>query len=74
MECELCGLEKASQFKATDWGDRHVCGECAPQIVLSNPATPEPPTKDRFSSAAKRFLADLGYGKESVKRPPNKPK
>lgn len=74
MECELCQKNKSTQFKATDWGDRHVCDECAPQIFLSNPTTPEPPTKDRFPSAAKRFLADLGYGKEVVKRPPNKPK
>ena len=79
MDCELCGLEKASQFKATDWGERHICDNCAPQVQLSIPReSPEgsesPVEENRFKTAAERFLKDLGIVPRNGKRPPSNPK
>jgi ribosome-binding protein aMBF1 (putative translation factor) len=78
MECELCGINNSTQFKPTDWGERHVCDDCAPQVQLSipreSPEESETVEEDRFKTAAERFLRDLGVNPRSGKRPPNNPR
>jgi ribosome-binding protein aMBF1 (putative translation factor) len=78
MDCELCGNEKATQYTATDWGERHICDNCAPQVQLTIPRespglSESPVEEDRFKTAAERFLQDLGIPRNG-ERPPNNPK
>lgn len=76
MECELCMDAYASSFQQTDWGFRHVCATCAPDIELTDERERRPDLsyEDRFNTAAERFLSSLGLLPEDQKRPPHKPK
>ena len=73
-ECAFCN-ERATQFKDTDWGERHICDRCAAQVKISTPQeTIDDWSEDRFKTAAKRFLRDLGYVPGDQRQPPNNPR
>ena len=72
-ECAFCN-EPATQFKDTDWGERHICDACAEQVKTSTPQESPEVSEDRFKTAAKRFLQDLGYVPGNRQRPPNNPR
>ena len=74
MDCEFCGVRKSEKFVPTDWGERHLCAECAPQVKLTVPQESPVEPEDRFKTAAERFLRDLGVVPRNEKRPPSNPK
>ena len=77
MDCELCMDAFATSFQQTDWGFRHVCDTCAPEIELTDERERRPDLsyEDRFNTAAERFLSSLGIKLPGdQKRPPNRPR
>ena len=72
-ECAFCH-KRATQFIQTDWGERHICDACAASVKTSTPQEPPEVSEDRFRTAAKRFLQDLGCVPGDQWQPPNNPK